>query len=155
MRQGTRAGQHHPVQSLARVREPRPATEHSTTERLLAPDDLLDQALAELDSRYKLGCGEFEFALEISACGAQSVYVCRDPIHAVGLNLSGSADHDELASQLTPGRHVIAQVGQQLILQNQQGALCLVDLLAVQHEVTQPEYTPASVRFRYRILTGS
>ncbi|MDO5619650.1 toll/interleukin-1 receptor domain-containing protein [Kocuria sp.] len=104
---------------------------------------------------YRLGCGEFEFAFFISGCGAQSVYVLKDYIHAVGLNLSGATQHEELASQLTPGRSVVAHVGQQIILQNQQGALCLVDLLAVQREVTQPDYIPASVRFRYRILTDS
>lgn len=104
---------------------------------------------------YRLGCGQFGFALNVSGCGPQSVYVYKDPIHAVGLNLSGATSHGELAPQLTPGRTVVAHVGQQIILQNAQGALCLVDLLGVQPEVTQPIYIPASIRFRYRILTDS
>ena len=104
---------------------------------------------------YGLGCGQFGFALNVSGCGAQSVYVYKDPIHAVGLNFSGTTIHGELAAQLTPGRNVVAHVGQQIILQNAQGALCVVDLLGVQSEVTSPDYVPASIRFRYRILTDS
>lgn len=104
---------------------------------------------------YGLGCGQFGFALKVSGSGAQSVYVYKDPIHAVGLNFSGTTSHGELAAQLTPGRNVVAHVGQQIILQNAQGALCVVDLLGVQSEVTSPDYVPASIRFRYRILTDS
>lgn len=105
--------------------------------------------------RYSLGAGEFSFVLDVSAHHTQSVYVLKDPIHAVGLNLTGTTDHGELASQLTPGRSVVAHEGQQIILQNEQGALCLIDLLGVRRETTQPDYTPASIQFRYRILTDS
>ncbi len=104
---------------------------------------------------YRFGCGQFGFALHVSGCGAQSVYVYKDPIHAMGLNLSGATSQGELAAQLTPGRSVVADVGQQIILQNAQGALCLVDLYRVQREVTHPDYVPASIRFRCRILTDS
>lgn len=105
--------------------------------------------------QYSLGAGEFSFILNVSGHSTQSVYVLKDPIHAVGLNLVGATEHAQLAAQLTPGRSVVAHVGQQIILQNHQGSLCLVDLLAVQREVTQPEYTPPRIRFRYRILTDS
>lgn len=83
------------------------------------------------------------------------MYVLKDPIHAVGLNHSGTRHLEDLALQLTPGRYVIAHVGQQVILQNSQGALCVVDLLAVQREVTDADYKPAAIQFRYRILVDS
>jgi len=78
-----------------------------------------------------------------------------EPIHAVGVNRSSGSSHAELAAQLTPGRDVVAKVGDQVILQNTQGALCLVDLLEVQQEVAAPTFVPASVRFRYRILVNA
>jgi len=101
---------------------------------------------------YSLGHGEFSFKLDVSSCGPQSVYVYKDPIHAVGLNRSGATSRDDIAVQLTPGRIVVASVGQQVILQNEHGALCLVDLADVRTETTSPVYSPASIRFRYRIL---
>lgn len=104
---------------------------------------------------YTVGYGELTFKLYVSGCGAQSVYVLKDPIHAVGLNLSGATTTTDLAAQLTPGRSVVASVGQQVILQNQRGALCLVDLLDCQRETTSPRYMPASIRFRYSILLDS
>ena len=104
---------------------------------------------------YSLGYGEFRFTLDVSSHSARAVYVLKDPIHAVGLNLSGATTHHELAEQLTPGRSVVASVGQQAILQNNHGALCLVDILEVKREITTPEFSPASVRFRYRILEDS
>jgi len=104
---------------------------------------------------FRLGCGEFSFALQVAQHGEQSVYVLKDPIHAVGLNHSGTRHLEDLALQLTPGRYVIAHVGQQVILQNSQGALCVVDLLAVQREVTDADYKPAAIQFRYRILVDS
>ncbi|TKD65600.1 toll/interleukin-1 receptor domain-containing protein [Micrococcus luteus] len=104
---------------------------------------------------YRLGHGEYGFALHVSTHAARSVYVYKDPIHAVGLNLSKASSPKDLAPQLTPGRTIIASVGQQAILMNDHGALCLVDLLDVHPETTQPAYTPASIRFRYSILTSS
>lgn len=104
---------------------------------------------------YRLGNGEYSFALEVSTCGSDSVYVYNDPIHAVGLNLSGASVPEDLASQLTPGRSVTPHVGQQVILMNTHGALCLIDLTEVRREVIHPEYSPASIRFQYRILTSS
>lgn len=104
---------------------------------------------------YTLGHGAFGFQFAVSGCGPQSVYVLKDPIHAVGLNRSGAVSHEDLAAQLTPGRHVVAAVGQQVILQNHEGALCVIDLVDVRQEATNPTYAPASVRFRYKILFDS
>lgn len=104
---------------------------------------------------FLLGYGDLGFKFQVPGHGGGSVYVYRDPIHAVGVNRSSGSSHAELAAQLTPGRYVVAKVGDQVILQNTQGALCLVDLLEVQREVTAPTFVPASVRFRYRILVNS
>lgn len=104
---------------------------------------------------FTVGYGEYCFRLQFSAHDASSIYIYRDPIHAVGINRSGVAETDELAAQLTPGRTAVAAVGEQMILQNAAGALCLVDLLAVQVETITPTYVPASIRFRYRIMTDS
>ena len=102
-----------------------------------------------------MGHGQYAFALQVSACDGSSVYVYKDPIHAVGINVSGSVLPEELAAQLTPGREVTAEMGVQVILQNEVGALCLVDLITVQSETVNPTYRPASVRFRYRILSDT
>ncbi|MGO3358923.1 MAG: toll/interleukin-1 receptor domain-containing protein [Bifidobacterium crudilactis] len=104
---------------------------------------------------YSLGYGQFTFKLAVSGCGAKSVYVYKDPIHAVGLNRSQAVSKSDLAAQLTPGRTVVMNVGQEAILQNQQGALCLIALLDCQQETTSPTYMPASIRFNYRILLDS
>lgn len=104
---------------------------------------------------FALGVGEYGFKFEVSGHGAQCVYVYKDHVHAVGLNRTDATSHDELAAQLTPGRSVVAAVGQQVILQNAQGVLCLVDLLDAQAETSEPHYSPASIRFRYRILLDS
>lgn len=104
---------------------------------------------------YSLGLGEFRFELQLSGCGQKSVYVLRDPIHALGLNRSRASTGEGLAAQLTPGRTIVVSEGEQAILQNAHGALCLVDLIEVQREETAPAYRPASVLFRYRVLTAS
>ena len=104
---------------------------------------------------YTLGYADLGFEFHVSSCGANAVYVYKDPIHAVGLNRTGASQHQGLAEQLTPGRHVIGRTGDQIILQNKQGALCTVDILEVKQEATTLEYVPASVRFRYRILLDS
>jgi len=104
---------------------------------------------------YSVGFGEFGFDFYVSECGADSVYVLRDYIHAVGLNRSGAADPDALAMQLSSGRYVIACAGDQVIMQNQHGLLCLVDILEVQRESASPQYVPASMRFKYRVLPDS
>ena len=54
-----------------------------------------------------------------------------------------------------PRKTIVGNVGDQIILQNTSGALCLVDLLAVNGEITKPKYVPASVRFRFEVLRGS
>ena len=107
------------------------------------------------DRTYTVGYGEFGFKFLVAPAGSDSVYVLKDTIHAVGLNRIDAVDHDEIATQLTPGRSVSATVGDQVILQNSHGALCLVDILEVQDETAGPRYMPSSIRFRWRILVDS
>src|SRR5690625_1127973 len=101
---------------------------------------------------FSLGYGQFGFDIDISGCGADSVYVYRDHVHAVGINRTTTTEHQALGEQLSPGRTVTANVGDQVILQNKQGALCLVDILEVQREETSPTWVEAFVRFSYRVL---
>src|SRR5699024_3477166 len=101
---------------------------------------------------FSLGYGEFSFDFNVSECSANSVYVYRDDIHAVGINRSETSDYKELAQHLSPGRSVEARVGDQAILQNKHGVLCLVDLLNVQREETSPTWVEGFVHFRYQVL---
>jgi len=107
------------------------------------------------NSTYRLGCGQFQFALMVSSRSIQEIYVCKDPIHAVGVNRTNATTPADLTAQLTPGRIVTPGVGDEVILQNEHGALCLVDIRAIQVEQTSPEYVSASIRFHYRILLDS
>lgn len=102
-----------------------------------------------------MGYGQHFIALRVSSHRVSSIRVYKDPIHAVGINGSGSVLPEELAAQLTPGGEVTAEMGGQVILQNEVGALCLIDVINVQVEATAPNYKPASVRLRYRILSDT
>jgi len=55
---------------------------------------------------------------------------------------------------LRPGRAVTPGVGQRVVLMNEAGALCVVTIDAVQSEINNATYTPASVTFAYEILAG-
>jgi len=108
--------------------------------------------------RYSLGNGELKTVLNVSSHNVDSVYVLNDPaeVHAVGVNTARTSTHSELATQLSPGRAVVARVGDQVIIMNTHGALCLVDILEVQHASSEPGATAVpSVRFRYEVLTSS
>ncbi|OZC65515.1 hypothetical protein CH276_09820 [Rhodococcus sp. 06-470-2] len=107
------------------------------------------------NGNYRLGHAEYAFTMHVSGAGGNSIYAYNDYIHSVGLNRSGVSSHHELAAQLTPGRTVTASKGEQLILQNNEGVLCLVDVLEVQAERTAPRYSPALLRFRFKILLDS
>lgn len=70
--------------------------------------------------RYSLGNGEFKTVLNVSSHNVDSVYVLNDPaeVHAVGVNTARTSTHSELATQLSPGRPVVARVGDQVIIMN-------------------------------------
>lgn len=103
------------------------------------------------------GLGVSKFGFDVSGHGNDSIYVYKDPaqIKAVGIVRSPSSDPEELATQLSPGRSVVAHTGQTIVLMNQHGLLALVDLLEVQREQTGGEYIPAHVAFRWRVLEAS
>src|SRR5699024_1316838 len=98
------------------------------------------------------GYGQFGFEIDISGWGAGSVYVYRDHVHAVGINRTTTTAHQALGEQLSPGRTLTGNGGEQVILQNRQGALCLGGSPEVQREETSPTWVEAFVRFSYRVL---
>lgn len=104
---------------------------------------------------YTMGFGELRFVLSVSRHGPGQIYVYNDPVHAVGIDRVHTDNPAELAGQLTPGRYVEPKVGDRVILQNTEGALCLIELLDIRPEQIFPEYVDAAIRFRYRILTDS
>lgn len=103
-----------------------------------------------------LGFGLYEFKLEVSSHGDNSVYVYQnDSVKAVGaipLGAKMSADAKTLCSWLIPGRMVTPRVGQSVVLLNKDGCLCLVKITNVENESTEPAYSPASITFDYQIL---
>lgn len=104
---------------------------------------------------FYFGYGELSFGFMITACGPDSVYVYADPIDAVGINRIHTFDLEQVARQISPSRTVTASVGDQVVLQNKVGALCLVDILDVQHENSQQDHVPASISISFQILTES
>jgi len=102
------------------------------------------------------GVGAFEFALQVSGCSNNSVYVYKDPIKAVGLIRGEDVNDADLAQHLTPGRNVTPQVGQSVVLMNVHGRLAVIDILDVQREDTSGgQYVPPFVDFRWRVVESS
>ncbi|WP_180814796.1 TIR domain-containing protein [Kocuria flava] len=104
---------------------------------------------------YRWGYGEFEFAIDISPCGSDSVYVYRDPMGAVGIIRPDHAPVSDLASHLSPGRFVVAKVGETIVLMNAHGALSLVEIVGVQHQISGPPYVSPYLDFRYDVVNHS
>ncbi len=106
-------------------------------------------------SHYSVGHGEYKFNVVFSNCGSDSVYVYVDGgLKAVGLITRPDFDIAAIGTFLRPGRTVTPVVGQRVVLMNHAGALCVVTIDAVQPEINNVTYTPASVTFSYEILTG-
>ncbi|UOX92185.1 hypothetical protein MUY14_16720 [Amycolatopsis sp. FBCC-B4732] len=82
---------------------------------------------------FRWGLGIAEFAFEVSQCGADS----------------------DLEQHLTPGRTVVARVGQIVVLMNEHGRLAVVEILDVQHEQTQGPYVAPHVTFSWRVVETS
>lgn len=106
----------------------------------------------QVSGAYRMGYAAYKFALEVSECGAKSVYVYSDKIKAVGLAPVNVSSPAELAACLTPGRRVVAQEKDIVILMNNQGLLCQVEILKVQSENNGAEYIAPFIDFRYQIL---
>lgn len=104
---------------------------------------------------FRWGYGEAEFAFAVSGHGADSVYVLRDPIKAVGVIRDPEIADAALESQLTKGRSVVAHAGQRVVLMNKHGVLSVVDLLAVQREVNGDSYVAPYVDIRWRVVSSS
>lgn len=105
---------------------------------------------------FRWGLGASEFALSVSGCSDNSVYVYKDPIKAVGLIRGQEIDDADLARHLTPGRNVTPQIDESAVLMNAHGRLAVVEILDVQREHTSgSQYVPPFVDFRWRVVESS
>ncbi|WP_370962654.1 toll/interleukin-1 receptor domain-containing protein [Amycolatopsis sp. cg9] len=104
---------------------------------------------------FRWGLGTAEFAFSVSGCGADSIYVYKDPIKAVGVVRSAEFDDSDLAQHLTPGRTIVARVGQIVVLMNNDGKLAVVEILDVQREQTEGPYIAPHVTFTWRVVEVS
>lgn len=102
---------------------------------------------------YSVGNGIYQFKIKFSSCTYNSVYVYTDgELKAVGLITNPDYDLRNVDSFLTPGRNVTPVVGQQVVLLNKEGILCIIRIDEVQQEVNAREYIPNHVIFTYEIL---
>ncbi len=103
---------------------------------------------------FTVGYGEYEFKINFSGRGNNSVYVYIDSgLKAVGLITAPNYDPLTVESFLTPARTAQPIVGQSVVLMNTHGELCVITIDEVQDEVNTTEYIPAHVTFVYEILT--
>ena len=103
---------------------------------------------------YKLGHGQYEFKINFSDRGFNSVYVYIDSgLKAVGLINASDFDPSTVDKFLGPGRSVGPIVGQSVVMMNSLGALCVMKIEGVQHEVNDATYIHPEVTFSYEILT--
>lgn len=103
---------------------------------------------------FTVGHGEYEFKINFSDRGSNSVYVYTDSgLKALGLITSPNYDPLTVDSFLTPGRTAEPVVGQSVVLMNSHGALCIITIDEVQNEVNTVKYIPGHVTFTYKILT--
>jgi len=106
-------------------------------------------------ANFTIGHDEYEFKLQFSGRGSNSVYVYRDGgLKALGLINEKSSDSSTVDSFLRPGRTAEPLVGQSVVLLNFEGALCVVTIDEVQSEISDAEYVPPHVTFSYEVLNG-
>lgn len=104
---------------------------------------------------FTVGSGEYEFKINFSGRGINSVYVYRDSgLKAVGLITEPNYDPLTIEAFLRPGRTAEPVVGQSVLLMNSHGALCVITIDEVQQEINATEYIPEHVKFSYEILKG-
>ncbi len=102
---------------------------------------------------FTVGHEEYEFKINFSGRGNDSVYVYTDSgLKAVGLITAPNYDPFTVESFLTPARTAEPVVGQSVVLMNSHGALCVIRIDEVQREVNAAEYIPEHVTFSYEIL---
>jgi hypothetical protein len=103
---------------------------------------------------YKLGHGQYEFKINFSDHGFNSVYVYIDNgLKSVGLVNASDFDPSTVEKFLGPGRSVTPIVGQSVVMMNPVGALCVMKIEGVQREVNDATYIHPEVTFSYEILT--
>lgn len=106
-------------------------------------------------ANFTIGHDEYEFKLQFSGRGPNSVYVYRDgDLKALGLITKNSFNPSTLDLFLRPGRTAEPLVGQSVVLLNHQGALCVITIDEVQSEINDAEYIPAHVTFSYEVLSA-
>jgi hypothetical protein len=102
---------------------------------------------------FTVGYGEYEFKINFSGRGSDSVYVYTDSgLKAVGLITTPTYDPLTVESFLTPARTAEPIVGQSVVLMNSHGTLCVITINEVQREVNTIKYIPEHVTFTYEIL---
>lgn len=102
---------------------------------------------------FTVGHGDYEFKINFSGRGRDSVYVYIDSgLKAVGLITAPNYDPLTVESFLRPARTAEPVVGQSVVLLNSHGALCVITIDEVQPEVNAAEYIPEHVTFTYEIL---
>lgn len=87
--------------------------------------------------------------------GNDSVYVYKDPIKALGIVRGTDTNITALESYLSPGRSVVAEVGDTVVLMNEHGRLALVEIKGIQREETGTPYIAPYVEFMWRVVDGS
>lgn len=104
---------------------------------------------------YTIGHGEYEFRIHFSGRGANSVYVYTDSgLNSVGIITTQDYHLGDIEKYLTPGRTAKPIVGQDVALMNSHGALAIITIEEVQHEVNDIQYVAEHVTFSYVILEG-
>jgi hypothetical protein len=106
---------------------------------------------------YTLGYGIYEFKFMITSCDKDRIYVYNDYIKAVGTfpdNLQlENIEPDNAFSYIRQGRTIELKIGQNAVLLNEYGCICLVRLTNIKEEKNDIKFVPASVSFDYRICT--
>jgi hypothetical protein len=102
---------------------------------------------------FTVGHGEYEFKINFSGRGGDSVYVYIDSgLKAVGLITTPSYDPLTVESFLRHARIAEPVVGQSVVLMNSHGALCVITIDEVHPEVNTADYIPEHVTFSYEVL---
>ncbi len=103
---------------------------------------------------YTIGHDEYEFRVQFSGRGANSVYVYSDGgLKALGLITGKTYDPATVEEFLSPARTAQPLVGQMVALLNSRGALCVITIDEVQEEVNDGSYVHEHVTFSWKVLT--
>lgn len=107
------------------------------------------------NGHFKVGNGEYEFKINFSNHGQDSVYVYIDSgLKAVGLITTSSYEQSSVEHFLGCARTAEPIVGQSVVCMNSHGALCVITIEEVQPEVNAQTYVAPHVTFSYQVLTA-